>query len=112
MCNGVSGSGKSTLILHTLYRALNLMINKQISRKMPKPFKNIKGFEYLDKIIDIDQSPIGRTPRSNPATYSGVLLLSEIGLQISQGQKAGVIKPVGSPLMLKAEDVKRAKVMV
>ena len=68
---GVSGSGKSTLILHTLYRALNLMINKQISRKMPKPFKNIKGFEYLDKIIDIDQSPIGRTPRSNPATYSG-----------------------------------------
>ena len=47
------------------------MINKQISRKMPKPFKGIKGYEYLDKIIDIDQSPIGRTPRSNPATYSG-----------------------------------------
>ncbi len=68
---GVSGSGKSTLILHTLYRSLNLMINKQISRKMPKPFKGIKGYEYLDKIIDIDQSPIGRTPRSNPATYSG-----------------------------------------
>ena len=68
---GVSGSGKSTLILHTLFRSLNLMINKQISRKMPKPFKGIKGYEYLDKIIDIDQSPIGRTPRSNPATYSG-----------------------------------------
>lgn len=68
---GVSGSGKSTLILHTLYRALNLMINKIISRNMPQPFKGLKGYEYLDKIIDIDQSPIGRTPRSNPATYSG-----------------------------------------
>lgn len=68
---GVSGSGKSTLILHTLYRALNLMINKIITRNMPQPFKGLKGYEYLDKIIDIDQSPIGRTPRSNPATYSG-----------------------------------------
>ena len=68
---GVSGSGKSTLILNTLYRALNLMINKTISRKIPHAFKGIKGYEYLDKIIDIDQSPIGRTPRSNPATYSG-----------------------------------------
>ena len=47
------------------------MINKSYSRQMPQPFKGIKGFEYLDKIIDIDQSPIGRTPRSNPATYSG-----------------------------------------
>ncbi|MEI6170835.1 MAG: ATP-binding cassette domain-containing protein, partial [Pseudomonadota bacterium] len=53
------------------YRALNLMINKTISKNMPKPFKGIQGYEYLDKIIDIDQSPIGRTPRSNPATYSG-----------------------------------------
>ena len=68
---GVSGSGKSTLVLHTLYRALNLMINKTISKNMPKAFKGIHGHEYLDKIIDIDQSPIGRTPRSNPATYSG-----------------------------------------
>ena len=68
---GVSGSGKSTLILYTLYRALNLMINKVITRNMPQPFKGLKGYEYLDKIIDIDQSPIGRTPRSNPATYSG-----------------------------------------
>jgi excinuclease ABC subunit A len=68
---GVSGSGKSTLVLNTLYRALNLMINKTITRNMPHPFKGIKGYEYIDKIIDIDQSPIGRTPRSNPATYSG-----------------------------------------
>ena len=68
---GVSGSGKSTLILHTLYNALNLMLNNNKSRKLPKTFKNYKGVEQIDKIIDIDQSPIGRTPRSNPATYTG-----------------------------------------
>ena len=68
---GVSGSGKSTLILHTLYNALNLILNNNKSRKIPKAFKNYKGTELIDKIIDIDQSPIGRTPRSNPATYTG-----------------------------------------
>jgi len=68
---GVSGSGKSTLIVNTLYNALNLMLNNNKSRKLPKPFKNYKGVEQIDKIIDIDQSPIGRTPRSNPATYTG-----------------------------------------
>ncbi len=68
---GVSGSGKSTLVLHTLYNALNLMLNKNQSRKLPKAFKGFKGTELIDKIIDIDQSPIGRTPRSNPATYTG-----------------------------------------
>jgi len=68
---GVSGSGKSTLIVNTLYNALNLMLNNNKSRKIPKPFKNYKGVEQIDKIIDIDQSPIGRTPRSNPATYTG-----------------------------------------
>lgn len=68
---GVSGSGKSTLLLHTLYNALNLILNNNKSRKLPKPFKNYKGVEQIDKIIDIDQSPIGRTPRSNPATYTG-----------------------------------------
>jgi len=68
---GVSGSGKSTLILQTLYNALNLTLNNNKSRKIPKPFKNFKGTELIDKIIDIDQSPIGRTPRSNPATYTG-----------------------------------------
>jgi excinuclease ABC subunit A len=67
---GVSGSGKSTLILQTLYHALNLTLNNK-SRKVPKAFKNYKGVELIDKIIDIDQSPIGRTPRSNPATYTG-----------------------------------------
>ncbi len=68
---GVSGSGKSTLILQTLYNALNLTLNNNKSRKIPKPFKGFKGTELIDKIINIDQSPIGRTPRSNPATYTG-----------------------------------------
>ena len=68
---GVSGSGKSTLILHTLYNAFNLILNKNKTRKVPKAFKGFKGTELIDKIIDIDQSPIGRTPRSNPATYTG-----------------------------------------
>ena len=67
---GVSGSGKSTLILQTLYHALNLTLNNK-ARKVPKEFKSYKGVELIDKIIDIDQSPIGRTPRSNPATYTG-----------------------------------------
>mgnify|MGYP001294216410 CR=1 FL=1 len=67
---GVSGSGKSTLILQTLYHALNLTLNNK-ARKVPKSFKSYKGVELIDKIIDIDQSPIGRTPRSNPATYTG-----------------------------------------
>ena len=68
---GVSGSGKSTLILQTLYNSLNLYLNNNKSRKVPKPFKNYKGIELIDKVINIDQSPIGRTPRSNPATYTG-----------------------------------------
>ena len=69
---GVSGSGKSTLVLHTLYNAFNLILNKKNkSRKVPKAFTGFKGTELIDKIIDIDQSPIGRTPRSNPATYTG-----------------------------------------
>ncbi len=67
---GVSGSGKSTLILQTLYHALNLTLNNKV-RKIPKEFKSYKGVELIDKIIDINQSPIGRTPRSNPATYTG-----------------------------------------
>ncbi|MDA0655299.1 MAG: excinuclease ABC subunit UvrA [Proteobacteria bacterium] len=66
---GVSGSGKSTLTIETLYRALARRLNG--ARAIPGPHKAIQGLEYLDKIIDIDQSPIGRTPRSNPATYTG-----------------------------------------
>ncbi len=67
---GVSGSGKSTLINHTLYPILNAHIYNGV--KKPMPYKNFNGLELLDKVIEIDQSPIGRTPRSNPATYTNV----------------------------------------
>ncbi|HEY9538634.1 MAG TPA: excinuclease ABC subunit UvrA [Kiloniellaceae bacterium] len=66
---GVSGSGKSTLIIETLYKALARRLHK--ARALPGTHDAIEGVEYIDKIIDIDQSPIGRTPRSNPATYIG-----------------------------------------
>ncbi|WP_417886613.1 excinuclease ABC subunit UvrA [Zunongwangia sp.] len=67
---GVSGSGKSTLINETLYPIMNAFYFNGV--KEPKPYKKIKGLEHIDKVIDINQSPIGRTPRSNPATYTGV----------------------------------------
>ncbi len=66
---GVSGGGKSTLIIDTLYKAVARKLNGSIEH--PAPFDRIEGLEHLDKVIDIDQSPIGRTPRSNPATYTG-----------------------------------------
>lgn len=68
--SGVSGSGKSTLINETLYPILNTHFYHAV--KKPQPYKKIEGLEHLDKVIDIDQSPIGRTPRSNPATYTDV----------------------------------------
>lgn len=67
---GVSGSGKSTLIHNTLFPILNSHIYR--SRKIPMPYKSIDGLQHIDKVIEIDQAPIGRTPRSNPATYTGV----------------------------------------
>lgn len=67
---GLSGSGKSTLINETLYPILNQHIFRSV--KKPMPYKKVSGLEHVDKVIDIDQSPIGRTPRSNPATYTGV----------------------------------------
>jgi excinuclease ABC subunit A len=66
---GVSGGGKSTLIVETLYKALAKRLNN--AREQAAPFEKLEGDEFLDKIVDIDQSPIGRTPRSNPATYTG-----------------------------------------
>ncbi len=68
---GVSGSGKSTLINSTLYPVAAAKLNKATSLTHA-PYKNLKGLDHLDKVIDIDQSPIGRTPRSNPATYTGL----------------------------------------
>jgi len=89
---GVSGSGKSSLINHTLYPILNKHIYRGV--KKPLPYKSIKGLEHLDKVIDIDQSPIGRTPRSNPATYTAMFtdirtLFAEIGESKIRGYKAG-----------------------
>ena len=66
---GVSGGGKSTLLIDTIYKAVARRLNG--ARDAPAPHERLEGLEYLDKVIDIDQSPIGRTPRSNPATYTG-----------------------------------------
>ncbi|MEK6755451.1 MAG: excinuclease ABC subunit UvrA [Bacteroidota bacterium] len=89
---GVSGSGKSTLINETLYPVLSKKFYR--SRMVPLPYKGIKGLEHIDKVIDIDQSPIGRTPRSNPSTYTGVFtLVRDLFTQLPEakirGYKAG-----------------------
>ncbi|MCH8529651.1 MAG: excinuclease ABC subunit UvrA [Saccharospirillum sp.] len=68
---GVSGSGKSTLINQTLYPLAATVLNKATTLT-PAPYKKVQGLEHFDKVVDIDQSPIGRTPRSNPATYTGI----------------------------------------
>ncbi|MDO1500732.1 excinuclease ABC subunit UvrA [Winogradskyella maritima] len=89
---GVSGSGKSTLINETLYPILNAYYFNGV--KKPMPYKNIKGLEHIDKVIDINQSPIGRTPRSNPATYTKTFdeirsLFAKIPEAMIRGYKPG-----------------------
>ncbi|MGS2726478.1 excinuclease ABC subunit UvrA [Psychroserpens sp. BH13MA-6] len=89
---GVSGSGKSTLINETLYPIMNAHYFNGV--KKPMPYKSIKGLEHCDKVIDINQSPIGRTPRSNPATYTGVFseirsLFAKIPEAMIRGYKPG-----------------------
>ena len=89
---GVSGSGKSTLINETLYPILNAHYFNGV--KKPQPYKKIEGLEHIDKVIDIDQSPIGRTPRSNPATYTEVFteiraLFTKTPESMIRGYKAG-----------------------
>jgi excinuclease ABC subunit A len=84
--SGVSGSGKSTLINETLYPILNNHIYNGV--KKPMPYKKIKGLEHIDKVIAINQSPIGRTPRSNPATYTGVF--SEIRTLFAKTSEASI----------------------
>ncbi|MGE5503689.1 MAG: excinuclease ABC subunit UvrA [Actinomycetota bacterium] len=89
---GVSGGGKSTLVIETLYKALARRLMG--AREQPSPFERIDGVEHLDKIIDIDQSPIGRTPRSNPATYTGAFTpirdwFTELPEAKVRGYKAG-----------------------
>ena len=89
---GVSGSGKSTLINETLYPILNNYYFNGV--KDPMPYKKIEGLKHIDKVIDINQSPIGRTPRSNPATYTGVFseirsLFAKIPEAMIRGYKPG-----------------------
>jgi len=89
---GVSGSGKSTLINETLYPIMNAHYFNGV--KKPMPYKSIKGLEHIDKVIDINQSPIGRTPRSNPATYTGTFseirsLFAKIPEAMIRGYKPG-----------------------
>ena len=89
---GVSGSGKSTLVIDTLHAALSRQLMGAAAT--PEPYKRIKGVELLDKIIDIDQSPIGRTPRSNPATYTDLFTpirdwFAELPESKARGYKAG-----------------------
>lgn len=83
---GVSGSGKSTLINETLYPIMNAHYFNGVRK--PMPYKSIKGLEHIDKVIDINQSPIGRTPRSNPATYTGVF--SEIRSLFTKTPEAAI----------------------
>lgn len=88
MVTGVSGSGKSTLVNEILYKGLNKIINK--SKNPTGAYKEITGFESIDKIIDIDQSPIGRTPRSNPATYTGTFdIIRELFSQTPEAKMRG-----------------------
>ena len=86
---GVSGSGKSTLINQTLYPIISRALNGTSSVN-PKPYDDIEGLEYLDKVVAIDQSPIGRTPRSNPATYTGLFTpIRELFAQTQEARARG-----------------------
>ncbi|MBP73671.1 MAG: excinuclease ABC subunit A [Gammaproteobacteria bacterium] len=86
---GVSGSGKSTLINHTLYPIAATALNKATTLK-PRPYDTVEGLEHLDKVVDIDQSPIGRTPRSNPATYTGLFTpIRELFAQVPEARARG-----------------------
>ena len=88
MVTGVSGSGKSTLVNEILYKGLNKIVNK--SKNPTGAYKEITGYENIDKIIDIDQSPIGRTPRSNPATYTGTFdIIRELFSQTPEAKMRG-----------------------
>ena len=86
---GVSGSGKSTLINHTLYPLAATELNKATTLKA-RPYESIDGLQHLDKVVDIDQSPIGRTPRSNPATYTGLFTpIRELFAQVPEARARG-----------------------
>jgi excinuclease ABC subunit A len=88
---GVSGSGKSTLVNEILYKGLSQHLSRSI--KKPGKFKSMQGIEAIDKVIDIDQSPIGRTPRSNPATYTGIFdLIRDLFARLPEAKARGYQK--------------------
>lgn len=88
---GVSGSGKSTLINEILYKKLSMELHRAKSK--PGKHEEVRGLEYIDKVIDIDQSPIGRTPRSNPATYTGVFdIIRDVFAQVPEAKVRGYQK--------------------
>lgn len=107
---GVSGSGKSSLVNEILYKRLARDLNR--ARCIPGEHKDIIGIEKLDKVINIDQSPIGRTPRSNPATYTGVFDMIRDLLHLQPKPRQRVTVKDVSALTLKAEDVRRVPVTV
>ena len=106
---GVSGSGKSTLINNTLYQIAARDLNK--AQTNPSAYESISGLEKFDKVINIDQSPIGRTPRSNPATYTGVFShIRDLFSQTLEARSRGY-KSEDLVLMSKAEDARPVEVM-
>ena len=107
---GVSGSGKSTLINEILYKSLAQKLNR--SKVKPGEHKEVTGIDELEKVIDIDQSPIGRTPRSNPATYTGVFDDIRDVFATTNEAKVRGYKKVALASMLREAAVRLVVVMV
>lgn len=107
---GVSGSGKSTLVNEILYKATTKRLNK--SRIRPGRHKEILGIENIDKVINIDQSPIGRTPRSNPATYTGVFDMIRDLLHLQMRPRPGATRRADLVLTSRVAGVRPAREMV
>ena len=106
----MSGSGKSSLIIDTLYKRLDEYFNKSLNKE--ESYFNFKGIKNIDKVIDIDQSPIGRTPRSNPATYTGCFTpIRDWYAGLNESSARGY-KPGRFSFNVKGEDVSLVRVMV
>mgnify|MGYP000653559092 CR=1 FL=1 len=106
----MSGSGKSSLVNEILYKHLAKSLNR--ARCIAGDHDGIDGIEQLDKVINIDQSPIGRTPRSNPATYTGVFDMIRDLFATTKEPRSEDIRRADSALMLKVEDVRHVQATV